>query len=98
MAESVLTAALYDYLPPLRLQHPRRLGWELHHHDEATRHPTTSGIDYPRGTASPRVGDIDVLGRIADGLAMPDEARVLLGLAPAQALTSLDPFGVIGAG
>jgi hypothetical protein len=41
-----------------------------------------------RGTRGPRVTDIDVLGRIADGMAMPDEARVLLGLAPADVTLS----------
>jgi hypothetical protein len=42
--------------------------------------------NWVRGTRQGRVFDIEVLTRIADGLRMPDEARVLLGLAPADAL------------
>ncbi|MGX6601702.1 hypothetical protein ACWKSP_06135 [Micromonosporaceae bacterium Da 78-11] len=53
-----------------------------------TEHDRSDISNFVRGTRSPRVGDIDVLGRIADGLAMPDEARVLLGLAPADATMS----------
>jgi len=53
-----------------------------------TEHDRSDISNFVRGTRSPRVGDIDVLGRIADGLAMPDEARVLLGLAPAEATMS----------
>jgi hypothetical protein len=48
-------------------------------------HDRSDVSNFVRGTRSPRVTDIDVLGRIADGLALPDEARVLLGLAPAAA-------------
>ena len=47
-----------------------------------TQHDRADISNFVRGARSPRVADIDVLGRIADGLAMPDEARVLLGLAP----------------
>jgi hypothetical protein len=49
-----------------------------------TEHDRSDISNFVRGTRGPRVTDIDVLGRIADGLAMPDEARVLLGLAPAD--------------
>lgn len=50
-----------------------------------TEHDRSDISNFVRGTRSPRVADIDVLGRVADGLAMPDESRVLLGLAPAAA-------------
>jgi hypothetical protein len=53
-----------------------------------TQHDRSDISNFVRGARSPRVGDIDVLGRIADGLVMPDEARVLLGLAPAEATMS----------
>jgi hypothetical protein len=49
-----------------------------------TEHDRSDISNFVRGTRGPRVTDIDVLGRIADGMAMPDEARVLLGLAPAD--------------
>src|SRR5262245_12064919 len=49
-----------------------------------TEHDRSDISNFVRGARSPRVTDIDVLGRIADGLGMPDEARVLLGLAPAD--------------
>jgi hypothetical protein len=49
-----------------------------------TEHDRSDISNFVRGTRSPRVTDIDVLGRIADGMAIPDEARVLLGLAPAD--------------
>jgi hypothetical protein len=53
-----------------------------------TQHDRSDISNFVRGTRRPRVTDIDVLGRIADGLAMPDEARVLLGLAPADVTLS----------
>jgi hypothetical protein len=53
-----------------------------------TEHDRSEISNFVRGIRSPRVGDIDVLGRIADGLAMPDEARLLLGLAPAETTMS----------
>lgn len=53
-----------------------------------TEHDRSEVSNFVRGTRSSRVTDIDVLGRIADGMAMPDEARVLLGLAPADVAVS----------
>ncbi|MGW0249298.1 hypothetical protein ACWDYH_21965 [Nocardia goodfellowii] len=53
-----------------------------------TEHDRSDISNFIRGTRSPRVTDIDVLTRIADGLAMPDEARTLIGLAPADATLS----------
>jgi hypothetical protein len=53
-----------------------------------TEHDRSDISNFVRGTRGPRVTDIDVLGRIADGMVMPDEARVLLGLAPADATLS----------
>jgi hypothetical protein len=53
-----------------------------------TEHDRSDISNFVRGTRSPRVTDIDVLGRIADGLVMSDEARVLLGLAPAETTMS----------
>jgi hypothetical protein len=53
-----------------------------------TEHDRSDISNFVRGTRGPRVTDIDVLGRIADGMAMPDEARVLLGLAPADVTIS----------
>lgn len=53
-----------------------------------TAHDRSDISNFVRGTRSSRVTDIDVLGRVADGLMMPDEARVLLGLAPADAPAS----------
>ena len=51
-----------------------------------TEHDRSDISNWVRGTRQGRVSDIEVLTRIADGLRMPDEARVLLGLAPADAL------------
>lgn len=45
-------------------------------------HDRSEVSNWVRGTRRGRVSDIDVLCRIADGLAMPDASRVLLGLAP----------------
>jgi hypothetical protein len=53
-----------------------------------TEHDRSDISNWVRGARSGRVGDIDVLTRIADGLQMPDEARVLAGLAPASVLMS----------
>jgi hypothetical protein len=53
-----------------------------------TEHDRSDISNWVRGVRSGRVGDIDVLTRIADGLQMPDEARVLAGLAPAAVLMS----------
>jgi hypothetical protein len=53
-----------------------------------TEHDRSDISNWVRGARSGRVGDIDVLTRIADGLQMPDEARVLAGLAPAAVLMS----------
>jgi hypothetical protein len=47
-----------------------------------TQHDRSDISNFVRGTRSSRVTDIDVLARIAEGLAMPDAARGLLGLAP----------------
>lgn len=48
-----------------------------------TGHDRADISNWVRGTRQARVGDIDVLERIAAGMAMPDAARVRLGLAPA---------------
>lgn len=53
-----------------------------------TEHDRSEVSNLVRGSRSGRIGDIDVLTRIADGLQMPDEARVLTGLAPAAVLMS----------
>ena len=53
-----------------------------------TEHDRSEVSNLVRGSRSGRIGDIDVLTRIADGLQMPDEARVLTGLAPASVLMS----------
>jgi hypothetical protein len=52
-----------------------------------TQHDRSDISNFVRGTRSSRVTDIDVLSRIADGLAMPDTARALLGLAPVNCPT-----------
>lgn len=49
-----------------------------------TGHDRADISNWVRGTRQARVGDIDVLERIAEGMAMPDAARVRLGLAPAS--------------
>jgi SLOG cluster4 family len=54
-----------------------------------TEHDRSDISNWVRGKRLGRVSDIEVLTRIADGLLMPDEARVLLGLAPAEALVSV---------
>ncbi|MEY9846132.1 hypothetical protein ABH940_003217 [Streptacidiphilus sp. BW17] len=53
-----------------------------------TEHDRSEISNWIRGVRAGRVSDIDVLTRIADGLQMPDEARVLTGLAPASVLMS----------
>ena len=53
-----------------------------------TQHDRSDISNWVRGRRHGRVSDIEVLTRIADGLHMPDESRVLLGLAPAEALFS----------
>ena len=52
-----------------------------------TTQPKISG--YMRGVA--KVEELDVFERIADGLNMPDPARIALGLAPAADPTSRRP-------
>ncbi|MQA28139.1 MAG: hypothetical protein GEU94_22435, partial [Micromonosporaceae bacterium] len=49
-----------------------------------TQHDRSDISNWVRGVRRGQVSDIEVLTRIADGLEMPDEARVLLGLAPAD--------------
>lgn len=53
-----------------------------------TEHDRSDVSNWVRGTRQGRVSDIEVLTRIAEGLRMPDEARILMGLAPADALVS----------
>ncbi|GAA4240364.1 hypothetical protein GCM10022254_64710 [Actinomadura meridiana] len=48
-----------------------------------TQHDRSDISNWVRGTRQGRVSDIEVLTRIADGLQLPDQARLLLGLAPA---------------
>ncbi|RFU40212.1 hypothetical protein DZF91_18205 [Actinomadura logoneensis] len=47
-----------------------------------TQHDRSDISNWIRGVRQGRVSDIEVLTRIADGLQMPDQARLLLGLAP----------------
>ncbi|WP_412540833.1 hypothetical protein R8Z50_34450 [Longispora sp. K20-0274] len=49
-----------------------------------TEHDRSDISNWLRGTRTSRTSDIDVLNRIADGLEMPDDARLLMGLAPAD--------------
>ncbi|UGQ13703.1 hypothetical protein LO772_08940 [Yinghuangia sp. ASG 101] len=49
---------------------------------QLTLHDRSDVSNWVRGVRSGTVSDIDVLTRIADGLQMPDHARVLLGIAP----------------
>jgi SLOG cluster4 family len=53
-----------------------------------TQHDRSDISNFVRGTRNSRVADIDVLARIADGLAMPNSARELLGLAPVVSSTA----------
>lgn len=52
-----------------------------------TQHDRSDISNWVRGVRQARVSDIEVLTRIADGLQMPDQARLLLGLAPAGPLS-----------
>lgn len=54
-----------------------------------TEHGRADISNFVRGARSGRVNDIDVRIRVADGLRMPDEARVLCGLAPDQVTASV---------
>lgn len=58
-----------------------------------TKHDRADISNWVRGTRQGQVSDIDVLTRIADGLAMPDHARLLLGLAPADMLITRTTAG-----
>ncbi|MEV0796008.1 hypothetical protein [Kribbella sp. NPDC050459] len=53
-----------------------------------TEHDRSDVSNWIRGTRHGQVSDINVLTRIAEGLCMPDEGRILMGLAPADALVS----------
>jgi hypothetical protein len=53
-----------------------------------TEHDRSDVSNWIRGTRHGQVSDINVLTRIAEGLRMPDDARILMGLAPADALVS----------
>ncbi|WP_432877822.1 hypothetical protein ACQPYH_29535 [Kribbella sp. CA-245084] len=53
-----------------------------------TEHDRSDVSNWVRGSRHGQVSDINVLTRIAEGLQMPDEARILMGLAPADALVS----------
>lgn len=52
-----------------------------------TQHDRSDISNWVRGTRQGRVYDIEVLTRIADGLQLPDRARLLLGLGPAGSYT-----------
>jgi hypothetical protein len=53
-----------------------------------TEHDRSDVSNWVRGMRHGQVSDINVLTRIAEGLRMPDSARMLMGLAPADALVS----------
>lgn len=53
-----------------------------------TEHDRSDVSNWLRGSRHGQVSDINVLTRIAEGLQMPDDARILMGLAPADALVS----------
>ncbi|MGZ0146825.1 hypothetical protein ACXJJ3_07110 [Kribbella sp. WER1] len=53
-----------------------------------TEHDRSDVSNWIRGTRHGQVSDIGVLTRIAEGLRLPDSARILMGLAPADALVS----------
>lgn len=55
---------------------------------QLTLHDRSDVSNWVRGVRSGTVSDIDVLTRIADGLHMPDHARVLLGIAPLDVVIS----------
>ena len=48
------------------------------------QHDRSDISNWVRGARASQVTDIDVLTRIADGLDLPDESRLLLGLAPSE--------------
>ncbi|WP_125620909.1 hypothetical protein [Actinomadura sp. WAC 06369] len=51
-----------------------------------TQHDRSDVSNWVRGARQGRVSDIEVLTRIADGMQIPDRARLSLGLAPADPL------------
>jgi hypothetical protein len=53
-----------------------------------TEHDRSDVSNWVRGTRHGQVSDINVLTRIAEGLRRPDSARMLMGLAPADALVT----------
>ncbi|MFC9693299.1 hypothetical protein ACFTSF_32420 [Kribbella sp. NPDC056951] len=53
-----------------------------------TEHDRSDVSNWVRGARHGQVSDIGVLTRIAEGLRLPDTARMLMGLAPADALMS----------
>lgn len=53
-----------------------------------TEHDRSDVSNWIRGTRHGQVSDINVLTRIAEGLQVPDDARILMGLAPADTLVS----------
>ncbi|WP_350277547.1 hypothetical protein [Kribbella sp. HUAS MG21] len=53
-----------------------------------TEHDRSDVSNWVRGTRHGQVSDINVLTRIAEGLCIPDNGRILMGLAPADALVS----------
>jgi hypothetical protein len=53
-----------------------------------TEHDRSDISNWVRGARHAHVSDIDVLTRIAEGLCMPDDVRVLIGLAPADSVFS----------
>lgn len=53
-----------------------------------TEHDRSDVSNWMRGTRHGQVSDINVLTRIAEGLQLPDDARMLMGLAPADTLVS----------
>lgn len=66
-----------------------------------TEHDRSDISNWVRGVRLGVVSDIGVLSRIADGLGMPDRARVLLGIAPVDLVISAVnavPFSGAGSG
>ncbi|MGC4943646.1 hypothetical protein [Kribbella sp. DT2] len=53
-----------------------------------TEHDRSDISNWVRGTRLGQVTDIGVLTRIAEGMQLPDDARMLMGLAPADALVT----------
>ncbi|GAB2574802.1 hypothetical protein [Kribbella endophytica] len=64
-----------------------------------TEHDRSDISNWVRGTRLGQVTDIGVLTRIAEGMQLPDEARMLMGLAPADTLVTsvLDERELAGA-